>query len=133
MSDEKRRSGLMMAMRVSLYLLVGLGFFSSGQLAWKEWTTGEACPVVGSVPACYVAFAGFAAMLTGLLAVANNPAIRLVFYGGVSLAGGLALVGSAMEFMTGNVCPRAGSVPMCYISLAMTVLIGALFWRTTAT
>ena len=118
-----------MFVRVFLYLLVGFGFFGSGRLAWREWSTGEACPVVGSVPACYVAFAGFVAMVIGLVAFPGYSWSRNVFYLGVTVAGGLAFLGSGLEFAKGNVCPRAGSIPMCYISLAMSVVIVMLFLR----
>jgi len=123
------------AMRALLYLLVGFGFYSSGRLAFRQWATGEACPVVGSVPACYVAFAGYAAMLIGLIAVTAGARMGRLFYGGLFVAGGLALVGTLMEVVKGNVCPQVVisgvMIPMCYISLAMSVLIGVLFWRVT--
>lgn len=123
----------MMIVRISLYSLVGFGFFSSGRLAWREWTTGEACPIVGSVPACYLAFAGYLAMLIALLAISGIPWMRNVFYFGLSVAGGLALIGSVLELITGNICPRAGSIPMCYLSLGMSLLIGVLFLRRGGT
>jgi hypothetical protein len=120
----------MNALRMVLFLLVAFGFFSSGRLAWREWTTGEACPVVGSVPACYVAFAGYLAMTVSLLVAIVSTAswVPLIFYAGVTVAGGLALVGSVLEIIKGDVCPRAGSIPMCYISFAMSIVIAGLFW-----
>ncbi|MEP3479581.1 MAG: hypothetical protein ABJZ55_10065 [Fuerstiella sp.] len=118
-------------MRVLLYLLVGFGLYSSGRLAIRQWTTGEACPVVGSVPACYVAFAGYLAMFIGLIAVTAGLRMHRIFNGGLLIAGGLALLGSVLELVNGNVCPRVGRVPMCYISLAMSGLIGMLFWQVT--
>ncbi len=120
----------MMLIRLAVFGLVGFGFYSSARLAWRQWTTGEACPVVGSVPACYVAFAGYLAMAFGLVATVMFGAswARSLFYVGVGVAGGLALFGSVLELIKGNVCPRAGNVPMCYISLAMSLLIGGLFW-----
>ena len=123
----------MMFIRLVVFVLVGFGFYSSTRLAWRQWTTGEACPIVGSVPACYVAFAGYLAMVIGLVVAVIFGAswARSVFYVGVSVAGGLALFGSALELIKGNVCPRVGSIPMCYISLAMSLLIGGLFWSMT--
>ncbi len=123
----------MMIVRLAVFSLVGFGFYSSARLAWRQWTTGEACPVVGSVPACYVAFAGYLAMAIGLVVAVTSGAswARSLFYVGVGVAGGLALFGSALELIKGNVCPRAGNVPMCYISLAMSLLIGGLFWSMT--
>lgn len=120
----------MMVGQITLFLLVGFGTYSSGQLAWREWTTGEACPVVGSVPACYVAFAGYLLMTIALVGVSKVPWLTNAFYTGVAIAGGLALIGTVLELVQGNVCPRVGSIPMCYISLAMSLLIAYLFFRT---
>jgi hypothetical protein len=122
----------MNALRAVLFLFVSFGFFASGRLAWREWTTGEACPVVGSVPACYVAFAGYVAMSIGLLFAMDSTAswARPVFYVGVAVAGGLALIGSVLELINGDVCPRAGSIPMCYISFAMSIIIVGIFLGT---
>ena len=123
----------MMFVRLVVFGLVGFVFYSSARLAWRQWTTGEACPVVGSVPACYVAFAGYLAMAIGLVASVMLGAAwaRSLFYVGVGVAGGLALLGTTLELIKGNVCPRVGEVPMCYISLAMSLLIGGLFWSMT--
>ena len=71
-------------------------------------------------------------MAVGLLLAtrSNYSWAAFVFYAGLGVAGGLALLGSALELIKGNVCPLAGSIPMCYISLAMSILIGGLFWGT---
>ena len=54
--------------------------------------------------------------------------LNWVFWTGLAVAGGLALLGSAFELIRGNVCPRAfGWLPMCYVSLAFSVLIGLLY------
>jgi hypothetical protein len=55
---------------------------------------------------------------------------RPVFYVGVAVTGGLALIGSVLELINGDVCPRAGSIPTCYISFAMSIIIGGIFWGT---
>lgn len=120
----------MMIAKIVLLLLVGFGTYSSSRLAWREWSTGSACPVVGSVPACYVAFAGYLLMTIALLGVGKAPWLGNVFYTGVVIAGGLALIGTVLELVKGNICPRVGSVPMCYISLGMSLLIGFLFYHT---
>ena len=52
-----------------------------------------------------------------------------LFWGGIIIAGGLAALASVLELVKGDVCPVAfGTVPMCYISLAFTALIGVLYW-----
>ncbi len=116
-------------LQLVLQLLVGVGAVSSFRLAAEQWRTGEACPVIGSVPACYVAFAGYGLMVIGFI-VAKATGRRLLFRVGLGIAGGLALLGTTLELIQGNVCPRAGSVPLCYVSLAMSLAILWLFERT---
>ena len=70
-------------------------------------------------------------MAIALIGVSKVPWLGNAFYTGVSIAGGLALIGTVLELVKGNVCPRAGSIPMCYISLAMSLLIAGLFYYTT--
>jgi hypothetical protein len=117
------------ASRLVLHGLVALGLWSSARLAWRQWSTGEACPILGTVPACYVAFVGYAAMAGALVLVGRSIWARRSFFAGVAVAGGLALLGAALELVQGHVCPRAGGVPMCYVSLGMSILMGVLFWR----
>ena len=119
----------MRLLQLALQLLVGLGAVSSFRLAAQQWKTGEACPAIGSVPACYVAFAGYGLMLLGLV-LAKITGRRLLFRVGLGIAGGLALFGTTLEIIHGDVCPRAGSVPLCYVSLAMSLAILWLFERT---
>jgi len=118
-----------MIARLALAGLVLVGSWGSGRLSWRQWSVGEACPVVGSVPACYVAFAGYIGMVAGLALVGQVAWARSLFYTGLAAAGGLALIGSGMELLRGDVCPRVGAVPTCYVSLGLSVLIGVLFWQ----
>ena len=51
-----------------------------------------------------------------------------LFWGGTLVAGGLAALATVLELVKGDVCPVAfGSVPMCYISLAFSIVIAVLF------
>ncbi len=118
-----------MALRLALYGLVLFGLWGSARLAWQQWSFGGACPCIGSVPACYVALAGYAAMTGGLVLVGRSVWARRSFFAGLALAGGLAMIGSILELLEGQVCPRVGTVPMCYVSLGLAALIGFLFWR----
>ncbi len=119
--------------RALLAFLVAVGLLTSSRLAWREGTVGEACPSLSSVPACYIAFAAYLLMALGLVAKFNSRdgiIYRNIFVLGLAIAGGLALFGSVMELVQGDVCPRAGVIPMCYLSLAFCAAIGLLFWHT---
>ena len=116
--------------RLALIGLVALGLWSSARLAYSHYQSGEACPILGVVPACYIALAGYLMMTFGLVATIAKPDLNLtwMFWLGLLAAGGLALLGSGMELAKGDVCPKAyGWLPMCYVSLAFSVLIGILF------
>lgn len=118
-----------MITRLALTGLILLGLWGSGRLSWRQWSVGEACPIVGSAPICYIALAGYVAMVAGLALVGQLAWARSLFYAGLAAAGGLALTGAAMELVRGDICPRAGLVPACYISLGLSILIGVLSWQ----
>jgi len=120
-------------MRLTLVGLVALGLLSGGRLAYSHLRYGEACPILGVVPACYIAFAGYLIMALALAVTAARPTANfsLMFWLGLLLAGGLALFGSGLEVINGDVCPKAfGWLPMCYVSLAFSLSIGILFALT---
>ncbi len=121
-----------MITRITLIIMVLFGLWGGGRLSYDQYRTGKACPILGeTVPACYVAFAGYVLVAVGVFlsfALGSSTA-RYAFWTGTALAGGLAAFAAVLELIKGDVCPTAfGNVPMCYISLAMSVLIGGLFW-----
>ena len=119
--------------RVILYGLVAFGVWSGGRLSYLHFLSGEACPILKVVPACYIAFAGYVAMAVALVIpmVSGGQAptwLSGLFWLGLGIAGGLALMGSAFELIQGDVCPKGfGWLPMCYVSLAFSVIIGILY------
>jgi hypothetical protein len=116
--------------RLTLIGLVVLGLWSGGRLSYSQYQSGEACPILGVVPACYIAFAGYLVMASALAVTIAKPEVNLswMFWSGLLAAGGLALLGSGLELAKGNICPKAfGWLPMCYVSLAYSVLIGILY------
>ncbi len=119
----------MSLVRLTLGGLVLFGLWGSTKLAWQQALAGGACPLMGPVPACYIAFASYVAMTAGLAMMGRRDWSRRLFLVGLLGAGGLALIGSLLELVQGHVCPRAGIVPMCYLSLGFCVLIGVLFSR----
>ncbi len=114
---------------IALILLVAFGVWSGGKLSYQHYLSGEACPILGAVPACYIAFSGYVVMAVALVFLLTGHRLpNAVFWAGLAVAGGLALVGSAFELIKGNVCPQAfGWLPMCYVSFGFSVLIGLLY------
>jgi hypothetical protein len=124
-----------MITRITLIALVLFGLWGAGRLSYNQYQTCEACPILGeTVPACYVAFAGYVLIGLGVFwsfALGSSTG-RYAFWTGTAIAGGLAAFATALELIKGDVCPVAfGSVPTCYLSLALSVVIGGLFWGMT--
>lgn len=123
-----------MIVRLALYGLVAFGVWSGGRLSYIHYLSGEACPILRVVPACYIAFAGYLIMAFTLIALRVKPELNVttLFWTGLLIAGGLALLGSGFELVKGDICPKAfGRLPMCYVSLALSVVIGVLYAANT--
>ena len=120
-----------MIVKTALALMVLFGLWGAGRLSYDQYLSGEACPILGDmVPACYIAFAGYILIAAGVtVSLLGIGAFGgYLFWGGTAIAGGLAALASVLELIKGDVCPLAfGSVPMCYISLAFSVVIAVLF------
>ena len=125
-----------MIIKSALALTVLLGLFGAGQLSYNQYLSGEACPILGdAVPACYIALAGFILITVGVAAslLRVGQFGRYLFWGGMLVAGGLALFATVLELIKGDVCPVAfGSVPTCYISLTLCIVIALLFLNQPA-
>lgn len=122
------------------YLLWGLvifGFVSVAKVSIDN-LTGLACPSLLSVPVCYIVTGAYALML-GSLIVNHNGCKHHFFCAGWGVAFVIALFASLAElFGGGGICPstsgglRAGSsigIPLCYISLAILIVILVLFMK----
>lgn len=103
-----------------------------------HFRTGNACPNLGPVPACYVVTVSYAAMA---IAVSIGwQALKWVFYVGAAPVILLALAGTSLELFGRPTCPRSESGwPLCYtslilgVSLLITFLIAVLIEkRSTA-
>ncbi len=119
---------------LGLLLLLGLGAGLS--LSWRQIQSGDACPVLGgAVPACHIATGAYLLMALGTARLSwggrrGSRSLGSVLFFGAGWLGatGLAVLGSALEFSRGGICPQGpGGVPMCYLSLAACVVFGVLF------
>lgn len=120
----------------ALWLLVLIGFLGAAKVSYANFL-GTVCPQIGIVPLCYVVLVAYALMIAALV-VRKNGYKHYFFCIGWGTAFVIALVGSAAEILGGGgVCPTtsggslrgasSGSIPMCYVSLALTVAILVLF------
>ena len=120
-----------MFIRIALIAMVLFGLWGAGQLSYKQYLSGEACPILGdTVPACYIAFGGYILIAAGVAVSLLIPGAvgNYLFWAGTSVAGGLAAYASVMELIKGDVCPVGPyGIPMCYISLAFSIVIATLF------
>ena len=120
-----------MIMKIALVLMVLFGLWGAGNLSYQQYLSGEACPILGNfIPACYIAFAGYILITAGAaVSVSGGGQVgSYLFWGGTAIAGGLAAYATVLELIKGDVCPVAfGSIPMCYISLAFSIVIILLF------
>lgn len=124
------------ALDIALWIFLVIGLLGALKISYANFT-GQACPKMWIVPICYLVFLAYALML-GSVIVRHNGCKHYFFAIGWSIAFVFALLGSAAEWLGGGgVCPSsssggvrgasAGGIPMCYISLALTVIILVLF------
>jgi len=120
---------------VLLWALILFGFLGAIKVSYENFT-GNHCPYIAFVPICYVVLVAYGLMVIAML-VSSARGKHFVFCIGWGTAFLIALVGSIAEFTGGGgVCPTtgggvrgasSGSIPLCYASLAMTVIILILF------
>jgi len=146
---------------IALWVLLLIGFAYAVLVSYRN-LSGDPCPSIGPVPACYLVLISYALMILSLI-VSRNGGKQYLFAVGWGVAFIFAAMGSALEFFTpgGGVCPSSaggalqsasqgasqatsqatseavsqavsqavskGGVPMCYVSLALLVIILVLF------
>jgi len=142
---------------IALWVLLFIGFAYAVLVSYRN-LSGDPCPSIGPVPACYLVLISYALMILSLI-VSRNGGKQYLFAAGWGVAFIFAAMGSALEFFTpgGGVCPSSaggalqsrshgasqatseavsqavsqavskGGVPMCYVSLALLVIILVLF------
>jgi hypothetical protein len=104
-----------------------LGFWGATSLSIQEWGTAGSCPNIG-VPACYLVAIAYFLILVSCINH-SKKIFKLIFYGGICIVLGLAVVGSIMQLTGLGSCPQTGSgFPMCYISFLMSATIALAFF-----
>ena len=120
---------------IPLWALVIFGLVSITKVSIANMS-GTACPSLFSIPICYMVNIGYA-LLLGSLIININKFKHHFFCAGWGIAFVIALFASLAEFFSGGgVCPSsssglrgsdAASIPLCYISLVVLIVILALF------
>lgn len=106
-----------------IILLILIGFITSSELVIKEITSGGACPVIGEIPACYLATIYFLFIFTTHIVGKKN----ILFFIFSSLGLALSLFASVGNILGMVFCPvTLLNIPLCFIAFIVFVLIVVL-------
>lgn len=100
-------------------------------ISLTHFRTGDACPNLGPIPACYVVSLAYLAM--ALAVTIGWRRLKWLFFVGATPVILLALAGTSFEMLGRPTCPRSQSGwPLCYTSLMIGVslliaFLGAFF------
>lgn len=113
--------------RLALGLLSGFGAYAGGSLSLRHAQTGEICPMLGPIPACYLVFLGYLLVFVSAV-ITERPIARKLFYLGWTPVFLLALTGVTLELTKGHVCPPGAlGIPQCFYSFTMALLCLGFF------
>ncbi len=106
------------SLRVFIALLAGVGLFGVLPVSWADFSSAQACPNLGSLPACHLVSAAYALVLLSVLHPRLwRPWLFLLAWLPIFA---LAFLGSGLELLGHGTCPQtAGGLPKCYLSLAL--------------
>ena len=98
--------------------IAGFAVYGSFGISMNDWQTGNICPKIIGIPACYIVFVCFVvALISHLIPNKNSKWVYFFFVGIVTL---IASTGTIGELTGLAECPRtSGGTPMCFISLAI--------------
>lgn len=105
---------------VLLLAINGFAIYGSFDLSMKDWTVGDVCPKILSIPACYIVFSFFVlAFVSHFLKHANA---KWIFFFAVGMVTLIATTGTVGELTGLAKCPRTSDgTPMCFISLGICI------------
>ncbi len=96
-----------------------IGLFGIVPITIQHAAGIASCPMLGIVPACYVVTLAYSLTGASMLVVAKLRSA--LFLAGWIPIFGLALLGSSMQVLGNEACPRSvGDIPGCYLSLTLT-------------
>lgn len=114
-------------LRIVLAILALIGIFSGGNLSLTHFHTGDTCPELGPIPACYLVFLAYVGVFVSAL-VTQHLARRIFLIGWAPIFG-LAFIGALLHTFVQETCPVDGNgVPQCYYSLGLSIILFILAW-----
>lgn len=99
--------------RFVIIILLAIGLYGVGGLVYTEIQTGNGCPKLWIIPACYIIFLCFLIPLIVHLLKKYNS-VYFIFTG---IAVSIATIASIMQYTGNGQCPKLDNgTPMCYLS-----------------
>jgi hypothetical protein len=113
--------------RTAIVLLAGIGVLGVGRISVIHWTGEVSCPMISSLPACYIILIGYSLIVLSMYPrLQKAPALFLIGWAPVIT---LALTGVVGELTDILQCPHLeNGIPQCFISAAFASIIGLLAW-----
>ena len=113
--------------RTAIILLASIGVLGVGRISIIHWTGEASCPMIGSLPACYIILIGYSLIVLSMYPhVQKALVLFLIGWAPVML---LALTGVVGELIGVLQCPHLEiGIPQCYISAALALIIGLIAW-----
>jgi len=103
---------------ILIWLISLIGLYGTFGLVQNELTTGDICPKIMGIPACFIIFACFLLVLLGHSSILKKWS--WVYFIGVGVALSIASYGSLGELLGFAECPKTSDgIPMCFLSFGL--------------
>lgn len=115
------------AARAALLVLALFGAIAGINLSISHLSTGETCPIIGPLPACYLVAIGYSLVAISAISATAKWSRNIFFLGWTPVAV-LAGFGVVLELAGRDTCPPgAGNIPQCFYSFLMALICLILF------
>jgi hypothetical protein len=108
--------------RTAIVLLAGIGVLGVGHISVIHWSGEASCPMIGSLPACYIILIGYSLIVLSMYPRLQK-ASTLFLFGWIPVTT-LALTGVVFELTDILQCPHLeNEIPQCFISATFALII----------
>ncbi len=113
--------------RLALIGSVLLGLFGAASVSYVTVAGGAPCPNVLGIPVCFIVLAGYMTLFVASVLGPGRFVLPVFMAGWISVFLP-AVAGTALELISGSVCPKSSAgIPLCFLSLLLSVTILGLF------